>query len=233
MKRVTVKKYINDCPNHFNGRKGHVPDMITLHNTGGMNISSAHWWFLDKTSQTSAHFLVGLDGELRQYVNLADGAYCNGTTVDKTKNHCYLNATNGIVKTRPVNANLYTVSIEFVGNVGDSLTEPQLEVAVKLIRHIQYEIRRLYLKDIPLNRLHIVGHYEIAPLTRGECGKGIQFDEILKRLDPSNNVKVDNVTHKKEDSPQQNPKTSDMPKRKKGLKNEKFNLRNVRRLLIK
>ena len=230
---MIYKKFTDHCPNHFLGRKGNVPDMISLHNTGGTDISSAHWWFLNKNSCTSAHFLVGLDGELRQYVNIADGAYCNGTTTDKNQKHCYLNATNGIVNTRSQNANLYTVSIEFVGNVGDSLTEPQLEVAVKLIRHIQYEIRRLYLKDIPLNRLHIVGHYEIAPLTRGECGKGIQFDEILKRLKPSNHVKVDKVTHKKEESPEQNPKTSDITKGEKGLKNEKFNLRNVRRLLIK
>ena len=70
---MTIKKYIDSCPNHFNGRKSNIPDVIVLHNTGGSNISSAHWWFLDKTSQTSAHFLVGLDGEIRQYVNLADG----------------------------------------------------------------------------------------------------------------------------------------------------------------
>jgi len=212
VKRVTIKQFIDECPNHFNGRKGNIPDVISLHNTGGTKISSAHWWFLDPESQTSAHYLVGLDGEVRQYVNITDGAYCNGTTTYKNQKHCYLNATNGIVKMRSQNANLYTISIEFVGNVGDSLTEKQLEVAVELIRHIRNMVKILYRKEIPLNRLYIIGHYEIAPLTRGDCGKGIQYDEIINRL---KGVPVDTVTHKKEEVPEQNPKTSDKPKIRK------------------
>lgn len=223
VKKVTIKKYIDSCPNHFNGRKSNIPDVIVLHNTGGSNISSAHWWFLDKTSQTSAHFLVGLDGEIRQYVNLADGSYCNGTTTDHTKKHYYGNATNGVIKTRSQNANLYTVSIECVGNVGDKLTSEQLEAVVFLIKYIRFEIKRIYLKDIPINRLHIIGHYEIVPLTRGYCGKNIQYDEILNTLNPKPFI-PEPVIHKKEEV-EENPKTSDIKTektiRKIDIKNRK------------
>ena len=224
---MTIKSYVEKCPNHFNGRKNNIPDVIVLHNTGGMKISSAHWWFLDKTSDTSAHFLVDRDGEIRQYVNLADGSYCNGTTSDKTKKHYYGNATNGVVKTRPQNANLYTITIEFVGNVGDPLTETQLETAVTLIKYIRKEIERIYNKTVPLNRLHIIGHYEVAPLTRSDCGKGIQIEDIIERLkertdvvkktDPEPEIpkqetaapKPDSVKHKPEIKAEENPKTTD------------------------
>ncbi len=215
---MTIKSYISQCPNHFNGRRSNVPDVIVLHNTGGTNISSAHWWFLDKTSQTSAHFLVGLDGEIRQYVNLADGSYCNGTTADKTAKHYYGNATNGVVKTRSQNANFYTVTIEFVGNVGDALNATQLQTAVELIKYIRNEVKRVYNKDIPVNRLHIIGHYEVAPLTRGYCGKGIQYDEILRQLKvvpvatkPAEPT-PEPVEHKPEEKHEENPDTSDKPK---------------------
>lgn len=216
---MTIKSYIEQCPNHFNGRKNNIPDVIVLHNTGGNHISSAHWWFLDKSSYTSAHFLVDKDGEIRQYVSLADGSYCNGTTADKTQKHYYGNATNGVVKTRSQNANLYTVSIEFVGNVGDPLTETQFETAVQLIKYIRKEVKRIYNRDIPINRLHIIGHYEVAPLTRGYCGKRIQYNELLRRLKeqpiPATPV------YKPEEKTEQNPDTSDVKFVKKQLKPNK------------
>ncbi len=215
---MTIKKYINECPNHFRGREGNIPDVIVLHNTGGTKISSAHWWFLDAASKTSAHFLIGLDGEIRQYVNIADGSYCNGTTNDRTKPHYYGNATSGVVKTRPQNANLYTVSIECVGNVGDALTDAQFQAVVALIRHIRSEVKKIYLKDIPLNRLHIIGHYEVAPLTREYCGVNLPYDRILKEL---KGLTVEEVRHKAEVKPEENPKTSDVPETAEDVKKPK------------
>ena len=219
---MTIKQYINQCPNHFNGRKGNVPDMIVLHNTGGDKISSAHYWFLDKESETSAHFLVGLDGEVRQYVNIADGAWCNGTALDRVKPHFYGNASNGVVKSRSQNANLYTVSIEFVGNVGDRLNETQLETAVELIKYIRSEVEKIYGKQIPLNRLHIVGHYEIAPLPRSYWGKNIQYSGILEQLTAP---PVDPYVPKPQTKPEENPKTSDfVPKKVLPLRKDRMNI---------
>ena len=183
VKKVTIKNFIDDCPNHFTGRKGNIPDIIVLHNTGGNKISSAHWWFLDKESLTSAHFLVGLDGEIRQYVNIADGAYCNGTSINKNKNSYYKNATNPIVKSRSANANYYTVSIECVGDCGDRLTEAQMDSVVELVNHIKEQIRKVYGKVIRFDRNNLIGHFEICPKSKSTCGVNIQYDEILDRLD--------------------------------------------------
>ena len=177
---MEIKKY--NSPNFFKDRLGNKPDIVVLHNTGGTSISSAHHWFLNNVSYTSAHFLVGLDGEVRQYVDLKDGAWCNGTSADKTQNAFYGNATNNIVKNRSQNANLYTVSIEFVGNVSDVLTEKQIETAVQLINHIKIEVKKIYGRDLKIDREHLIGHYEIVPKTRAYCGKNIQYNLLIDRL---------------------------------------------------
>ena len=218
---MKIKDYTKECVNFFPNRYSkstgnrYYPDMIVLHNTGGTNISSAHWWFLDKASQTSAHFLVGLDGEVRQYVDLRNGAFCNGTSTNEESNAFYKKSTSINVKSRDFNANLYTVSIEFVGNVNTELTEAQLQTAVELIRHIQTEVKDIYGKEIKLDRKHIIGHYEVAPETRGYCGKKIQFEKIIERL----NEKREHLTvpipepaiPSEEVQPEKNPKTTDKP----------------------
>lgn len=219
---MTIKDYTERCVNLFKNRidsstgKRYYPDMISLHNTGGMNISSAHWWFLDASSYTSAHFLVGLDGEVRQYVKISDGSYCNGTTSDSSKKHYFGNAINKIIQKRSFNANLYTTSIEFVGNVGDPLTERQLESAVELIDFIRIEVKRIYGKEIFIDRSHLIGHYEITPLTREYCGKNIQFDEILKRL----NKDTETVEQIQKTEPLEEPK--EIEQEKEISKNESF-----------
>ena len=188
VKKVKIKDYTGKCPNYFYKRYSKskdcyfYPDIIVLHNTGGYNISSAHYWFLNEESQTSAHYLIGLDGEVRQYVRLTDGSYCNGTSSNPNSKAFYKTATNEIVKEREYNANFYTVSIEFVGDVGDRLTVQQLTAAVDLIEYINTQLEKLYGVTIPYDRKHIIGHYEINPKSRATCGVNIQFDEILKRL---------------------------------------------------
>lgn len=231
-KKVTIKDYTKDCVNFFKNRysketgQSYYPDMIVLHNTGGELLSSAHWWFLNPSSQTSAHYLVDFDGEVRQYVDLRDGSFCNGTSTSPTSNAYHKNSTSQKVQSRAFNANLYTVSIEFVGNVNTELTKEQLQAAVELIRHIQAEVMEIYGKEINLDREHIIGHYEVVPATRGYCGKKIQFDEILKKLNYKEPVS-DPVPPAQETKPEENPKTSDLVKLLKPLK------KNKRQLLIK
>lgn len=179
---MKIESYADKCPNRFNGRKGNIPDVIVFHNTGGKKISSAHHWFLNAESQTSAHFLVGLDGEVRQYVNLADGAWCNGTSSDRAAAHYYGNAESGVVRTRPQNANLYTVSAEFVGDVGSPLTKYQDRAAVELTDFVLTELERIYGFVFPLNSLHVISHGAVAPLTRRGCGDGIDIESVIRRV---------------------------------------------------
>lgn len=223
---MTIKDYTKDCVNFFKERYSretgqyYSPDMIVLHNTGGERLSSAHWWFLNPSSQTSAHYLVGLDGEVRQYVDLRNGAFCNGTSTNPTSNAYHKKSTSLNVQSRAFNANLYTVSIEFVGNVNTKLTEAQLQTAVELIRHIHAEVKRIWGREIKLDRTHIIGHYEVVPETRGYCGKKIQFNEIIEMLKKKDEplivpipepVPQPEKVQPEEFKPEENPKTTDQP----------------------
>lgn len=176
---MEIKKY-NSLHKYAN-RKGYRPDVIVLHNTGGEKLSSAHYWFLNPISQVSAHFLVGMGGEVRQYVDLKDGAWCNGTSTNPSKHTYYKNATSKIVKSRNYNANYYTISIECVGNVGDRLTRSQLTAVAELILHINKEVKEIYGKEIPLDAEHIIRHCDINP-NKSTCGCKIFADEIISRV---------------------------------------------------
>lgn len=174
---MDIKRY--SSPNRFLGRKGWVPDMIVLHNTGGTKISSAHYWFLDPSSQVSAHYLVGLDGEIRQYVSLSDGAWCNGTSSDKSKRSWYGNAKSNLVRSRKQNCNLYSISVECVGRCGDPLTEAQLKAVTELVGRIREEVLAIYGKELSVDADHLVRHCDVNPKGKPDCGVNIQLKRII------------------------------------------------------
>lgn len=53
------------------------PVAIVLHTMGG-SLVGTDGWFQNPSSQVSAHYGVGLGGQVHQYVQLADAAYANG-----------------------------------------------------------------------------------------------------------------------------------------------------------
>ena len=173
-------------PNHFKGRKGWKPDMIVSHITEG-NFNGAVSWLCNPKSIASSHFVVAQDGRITQLVSLEDGSWCNGTSVNPpTSKLDYRKSTLKNVKTRKTNANYYTVTIEHEGFSYEGqgrLTEAQLKATIWLHKHIIKEVKRIYDVDIPIDREHIVGHFEINPITKPNCpGKNFQFDEIIKEL---------------------------------------------------
>jgi hypothetical protein len=91
-----------------------------------------------------------------------------------------------LVRERNVNANNYTISIEHEGRHAETkgaLAPAQLDAAAALIRHIREEVRRIYGREIPLTRRHIVGHSEVTPKSKPHCpGALYPFDEILRKL---------------------------------------------------
>ncbi|WP_175548458.1 N-acetylmuramoyl-L-alanine amidase [Lutispora thermophila] len=172
-------------PNKYNGRNGWKPDMIVSHITEG-DFESSVSWLCNPESQVSSHFVVAKDGRVMQLVELTDSAWCNGTSTDiKNSNH-YSISTLEQVKARKTNANYYTISIEHEGfsNQGQGkLTDIQLEATIWLHKYIVDEVKRIYGVDIPLDREHIVGHYQIDPIRKSFCpGQNFQFEEILKAL---------------------------------------------------
>ena len=83
-------------------RGGNRPRVVILHIIVG-TLAGADSWFRNSRSRVSAHFGVGKDGRIRQWVDTADRAWANA------------------------GANPYSISIENEGQVGDALTAAQVE----------------------------------------------------------------------------------------------------------
>lgn len=174
-------------PNHFKGRNGWKPDMIVNHITEGSYDGSINW-LCNPRSQASAHFVVAKDGRITQLVELTDGAWGNGTSKNPLKKYHYSKSTLKSVRDRKTNANYYTISIEHEGiwaNGKGKLTPAQLQATIELHKYIIAEVKRIYGVDIPIDREHIVGHYQITPITKPLCpGVNFQWDELIKALSP-------------------------------------------------
>lgn len=61
-------------PNHYNGRNGHAVTHITLHIMVG-HLAGTDSVFLNPGSQASAHYGIGANGSIHQYVSEDDGSY--------------------------------------------------------------------------------------------------------------------------------------------------------------
>ena len=174
----------NASPNKSRGRAGWSPDIIVCHITDGAFDGSVAW-ITNPASQVSYHYVIAQDGRVVQAVDIADTAWANGTnnsTDARGNRHSRLKA----VRTRQVNANLYSVSIGFEGRHRETvgrITNTQMEVALQLINHIRTEVLRIYSVTIPIDGEHIVGHRCITPLWRPNCpGVHFPFNEIISSL---------------------------------------------------
>lgn len=170
---------MSKSPNYMS-RNGWKPDMIVLHVCEGTFKGSVSW-LCNKESGTSSHYVTGKNGELEQLVDLDKAAWCNGTSTTKGAKYDYRRATNKLVKARKTNANYYTISIENEGYSYKSgygkLTTKQYNTLLKLLK----ELITKY--NIPVDRDHIIGHYEIAPKEKPNCpGSKFQWDQLMKDL---------------------------------------------------
>lgn len=133
-------------PHFVPGRSGERPRGIVLHTNVGSFDSTVHW-FMNADSNVSAHYLVGRDGRVAQFVNEADTARHAGNVVRPTAK---------LVSSR--NPNLYTIGIEFVDDgdpFGADRTNEQYTRGAELIRRMADRWA------IPLDREHVIGHREI------------------------------------------------------------------------
>lgn len=105
-------------------------------------------------------------------MDLRDAAWCNGTSIYSKGKYYYKNSTNLIVRGKAVNANLYTVSIENEGYYKETrgaLTDAQYQSNLWLHGHIFREVKSIYGHDIVVDREHIIGHCEVAPIEKPNC----------------------------------------------------------------
>lgn len=182
---MTIK---NRFTQNKSSRDGHTPDMIVCHQTAGTSLSSALYWFLDPTSQISSNYLVDLNGDIVCCVPITEAAWCNGNRIkesEKNLSNHYTKSLNSIVRSRAVNANKYTISIEFVHKGNGNITGEQRQKGVELMKHIIQEVETKYKHKFIKDRNHIIGHYEISPVNKAGCpGKDFPFDYFVRELNP-------------------------------------------------
>ena len=135
-------------PNYWPGRPHGPPIALVVHTMAG-RLVGADAWFADPRSQVSAHYGVGLDGRIHQYVGLQDRAWANGATEP------------GSTWPGPagLNPNHLTVSIEVEdrGDPGRPMTEAQYRGVLAA--------GRLALSRYPQIR-YLVTHRAISPRSR-------------------------------------------------------------------
>jgi N-acetyl-anhydromuramyl-L-alanine amidase AmpD len=141
------------CGN-WSERGNYKPDTIVIHISAG-SLTSMTNWFSTPGSQASAHYGIGKDGTILQYVEEDKKAWSNGNIK---------NPSAKAVLSRPgINPNLYTLSIENEGQDLQYAPQVQIDTLCALIKDIAGRW------NIPLDREHIIGHFEIDAVNRPYC----------------------------------------------------------------
>lgn len=131
-------------PNFWSGRKGYRPEAVVIHIMDGTLVGTDSW-FANTTSQVSAHYGIGKNGEVHQYVQESDAAWHAGRVDAPVWK---------LIKSN-INPNLYTIGIEHEGKPDDVWTDAMKQSSATLIREICQRWQ------IPIDRDHVIGHFEI------------------------------------------------------------------------
>lgn len=132
---------------NFFSRDNNPIKYIVVHISVG-TLSSLDNTFQNPNSEVSAHYGVGLNGEIHQYVAEDMGAWHAGRPQDPTAQ---------IVKDNlNINQNKISLGIENEGNDLSKAPEAQLNALVGLIQSLAIKYK------IPVDRTHIIGHREIT-----------------------------------------------------------------------
>jgi hypothetical protein len=145
----TIKRV--PSPNHWQGRAGHKPLAIVIHTMAGF-MTGCDATFTDPASEVSAHFGVGIDGSIHQYVELEDSSWANGQ----------LEAGHRWMGPKGVSPNRLTVTIETedFNNPSQLVTQEQFDATLAVCR--------LAVQRFP-SITHLLGHSVISPASRANC----------------------------------------------------------------
>lgn len=147
-------------PNYTPARAGHdmsPPSWVVLHTMVG-TLGAANSRFQVEREMASAHYGVGLDGRLYQWVNERDAAWTNGAT-----------GRGG------VGDNLDSITIEHEdGGDFDGPRTPELYAASAML---VADICERY--AIPCDRDHVIGHRE-CDYASTRCPDALDLDRIVR-----------------------------------------------------
>src|SRR5581483_2904969 len=182
---------ITGSGNFETGRNGQRVKAVVLH-IGEGPLSAFFPTFNNPARHASAHFTVGKQGEIEQYVSINDTAYANGLrweAADNPAGGIWKNprgipvtpAWRGLIP--GVNPNYYTISIEHEGFFREAWTEPMYLANLKLLRWIQDELRREQPGFVYLRGETLIGHNDFDSVDRPNCpGPNAPFDRMIADL---------------------------------------------------
>jgi len=161
---------------HFNDRPEHTPiDLIVLHAISlpdgefspkhitdfflGNIDEKAHASFKDLNKvRVSAHFVVGRDGNITQFVPIKKRAWHAGKSTWQNKEDC----------------NNYSIGIEIIGDERQPFTRKQYTETARLCRTL--------MQNYPIDKKRIVGHQDIAPTRKWDPGKQWGWSHFRRSL---------------------------------------------------
>lgn len=146
--------------NYTPGRAGRAPLLIVDHIADGYG-GLWNWFSQDRgDAGSSAHFWVSRIGTIEQYRPLSDTCWANGPVNRPDMSNPIIAY---LVNDGYVRMNSVTVAIEHEGRPADGLTEPQILASIRLHNWLSSVC------GIPLDRTHVVGHYQIDGVNRANC----------------------------------------------------------------
>lgn len=134
-------------------------ETVVLHVTGPGSMAGMDSWFANPSSQVSATFGIGKQGEVHQYVEMGDSAWHAGI-INRP------DMSNPLIASwvnTGVNPNRCTVGIELLlGGPAEPLSDfPAMESTLNALLPWILETA-----NIPADRTHVIGHYQIDAINR-------------------------------------------------------------------
>lgn len=162
-------------PNGVHGRSGNRIVGIIDHIMGG-SLAGCDAWFRNPDSGVSAHYGVGKQGEVHQYILDGDAAYGAGSINRPDTSLPWLPPLGPSVG-RLVNQRV--LSIEHEGQSGEPLTDAQFAATVELHRYLVEK------HGIPVDDQHIIAHARLDSVNRAGCpGSGFPWAALFAALQP-------------------------------------------------
>jgi len=124
---------------NFRHAEGREISAIVIHYTGSMSLAGTLAWFEDKSSQVSAHYVIGREGRLIRMVHEEDVAWHAGSSSLAGR----------------TNVNNFSIGIELVGTQDSRFTCEQMAKLYELLEDLVRRYR--------ISSKRVVGHADVSP----------------------------------------------------------------------
>lgn len=165
--------------NYAVGNDATLAACLHIMNSG---IQSCISWFKSPVSGVSAHFGIGKDGRLVQFVSIRDTAYAQGLNYDRQTGKWFTFRDKVRKNVRPtwglltpgMSINRHVISIEHEGKPGEPLTPAMTAMQTRVLKWIAEQTGLVYVAGSTL-----IGHFNLDNIDRAYCpGSAFNFAEI-------------------------------------------------------